>query len=63
VYQACVERALLPAAFDVDFASDLKGSKIKIKSKLKSSGQECPLHTSLIREASFTQAQSLLWPA
>jgi hypothetical protein len=40
-----VERALLPAAFDVAWDVD---SEIKTNPKSKTSGQECPLHTNPI---------------
>jgi hypothetical protein len=46
---ADVERALLPAAFDLDLGFDLDRvlakNKTKSKTNTKSSGQECPLHT------------------
>jgi hypothetical protein len=39
-----VERALLPAAFDLSVVLDFSLHSEKIK--VKSSGQECPLHIS-----------------
>ncbi len=42
--EVCVERTLLSAAFDVDFDLDFDLQN-HIKIKIKSSGQECPLHT------------------
>jgi hypothetical protein len=50
VFDGSLERTLLSAAFDLGVGFDFR---IKVKINVKSSGQECPLHTTFITPVTF----------